>query len=190
MALEFSLRSLIVLLPLRALAACDRQKTEQPQAEVPLGARGPVGKIDTSHKGEDAPATPFLAPDGTPATLSHFRGKPLIVNLWATWCAPCISEMPTLDKLAAEQKDALQLIAVSQDLEGKRAVEPFFAKHKFTMLKPYLDKQNVLPLAYKTDTLPMTVMYDAEGKEQWRVLGGLDWQGAKAKELIGRALSR
>jgi len=147
-----------------------------------------MGALDIAQRGMDAPAMPFLSPDGGPATLSQFRGKPLLVNLWATWCAPCVSEMPTLDALAAREKDRLQVIVVSQDMAGKRAVAPFFAKAGFKMLQPYLDKENVLMLALKRETLPITIFYDAKGKEQWRVTGAMDWSSERAKTLIDGAL--
>jgi thiol-disulfide isomerase/thioredoxin len=184
MLLEFSVRLVMILLPLLALTACDRQSDEKGQ-EFPIGAE--VGKFDMSKKGEEMPAMPFLGPDGGPATLTKFRGKPLLVNLWATWCAPCIAEMPTLDKLAGAEKDRLQVIVVSQDMAGKRAVDPHFAKHKYKNLQPYLDKENVLALALKTETLPTTLLYDAEGKEVWRVVGALDWHGKLARERLAQA---
>ena len=179
------MRSLMVMLPLLMLAACDRQSDPEEQAR---GAVAGKGMIDISRRGQDAPAMPFVDPAGNPATLTGFRGKPLLVNLWATWCAPCIAEMPTLDRLAAREKDRLQLIVVSQDMAGRRAVDPFFAENKFRMLKPYLDKENVLMLALSSDTLPMTVLYDAHGTEQWRVIGPMDWEGPKARQLLDDAL--
>lgn len=147
-----------------------------------------TSKINTSYKGQEAPAMPFIGPDGGPATLTKFRGKPLLVNLWATWCAPCVAEMPELDKLATREKGRLQVIVVSQDMQGKKVVDPYFAKAKFTMLQPYLDKDNVLPLALKSETLPTTVFYDAGGKELWRVYGALDWNGARASALLKEAI--
>lgn len=175
----------MALLPLVALTACDRQSADKEQA-WPIGAE--AHKLDTTHRGTEAPAMPFVGPGGGPATLTQFRGKPLLVNLWATWCAPCIAEMPTLDELAVREKDRLQLIVVSQDMAGKRAVDPYFAKAKFRALKPYLDKENVLPLALKTDTLPVTLFYDAAGKEQWRVFGAMDWHGEEARKLLDDSL--
>jgi len=184
---------MIVLLAL-ALAACDRQKAQAPQAQPqqpaatsPAGAG--VGKLDISHRGGDMPAIPFLAPNDGPATLTQFRGKPLLLNLWATWCAPCVAEMPTLDALAGREKDRFKVMVVSQDMEGRRAVGPFFAKEKLANLEPYLDKQNVLMLALKGgDTLPITIFFDAHGKEQWRITGAMDWTGDKAKALIEGSL--
>jgi thiol-disulfide isomerase/thioredoxin len=180
------LRPLIALLLIASLAACDRQKAPEPQAD---GIKEPIGHVDISRRGTEMPAIPFVGPDGGPATLTQFRGKPLMVNLWATWCAPCVAEMPTLDKLAQREKDRFRLLVVSQDMAGKREVDPYFAKAKFVTLQPYLDKQNVLMAALKTDTLPTTIFFDAKGKEQWRVLGAMNWEGERAKTLIEGAIN-
>lgn len=180
------MRPLIALLLVSALAACDREKPPEPQAE-PI--KESMGRVDISRRGQEMPAMPFVGPDGGPATLTQFRGKPLMVNLWATWCAPCVAEMPTLDKLAVREKDRFHLVVVSQDLAGKREVDPYFAKAKFAALQPYLDKQNVLMAALRTETLPTTVFYDAKGMEQWRVMGAMNWEGERARTLIEGALN-
>lgn len=175
------MRLVMILLPLLALTACDRQSGEKGQ-DLPIGTE--AAKVDMSRRGEDMPAMPFLGPDGGPATLTKFRGKPLLVNLWATWCAPCLAEMPALDALAEREKGRLQVIVVSQDMAGRRVVDAHFEKYKYKMLEPYLDKDNVLPLALKTETLPTTILYDAGGRERWRVFGAMDWKGAAAKKLL------
>ncbi len=181
------MRPLIALLLALSVAACDKEKPKEPQAEATQPSPE-MGRIDVSTRGKPAPAIPFVGPDGGPATLATFRGKPLMVNLWATWCAPCVSEMHTLDALAGQDKDRFRLIVVSQDMGGNKEVDPFFAKNKFANLQPYLDKQNVLMSALKAEQLPTTIFYDAAGKEQWRVTGAMDWQGARAKTLIDGAL--
>src|SRR6202012_4119028 len=107
-----SLRSVIVCLPLIAalgIAGCDKAKPANEQANpgnnvAPATAfpTAPQGDgVDRSHKGEAMPAMPFAQPGGAPATLASFRGHPVLVNLWATWCAPCVKELPALDSLAA-----------------------------------------------------------------------------------------
>lgn len=179
------MRSLMVLVLALALGACDTEKNAAPQPE----AKEPIGRVDISAAGQDAPAIPFEGPNGGPATLASFRGKPLLVNLWATWCAPCVREMPTLDALAVREEGRIQVLVVSMDMAGQREVAPYFAKAKFKALQPYIDKQNVLMQALKTETLPTTIFYDAKGKEQWRVMGSMDWAGERAKTLIEGAVN-
>ena len=133
------------------------------------------------------PDVAFTNPSGEKTTLAAFRGKPLLVNLWATWCAPCIAEMPTLDKLAVARGDALRVLVVSQDLGGAAQVRPFFAKNDYIALQPYLDPDLNLSLAYGAN-LPTTILYDAAGREVWRVTGGLDWTGDKAAKLLAEGL--
>jgi thiol-disulfide isomerase/thioredoxin len=116
--------------------------------------------------------------------LRDFRGKPVLLNLWATWCAPCIKEMPSLDRLAVESADRLTVLAVAQDIQGAAVVYPWFAAAGLKQLQPYLDPENGL-LADYNSALPVTVLIDATGREVWRVTGALDWQGQQARELLG-----
>ncbi|WP_447931784.1 TlpA family protein disulfide reductase [Sphingopyxis fribergensis] len=144
--------------------------------------------IDRSHKGEAAPTAAFRGPDDAAVTLAGFRGKPLLVNLWATWCAPCVAEMPTLDALAAKSADRMTVIAVAQDLQGPEIVDPWFQKAELKVLQPYVDPQNGL-LDAANSALPTSIYYDAEGREIWRVVGAIDWQGKEATALLAEAKS-
>src|SRR3546814_18868006 len=83
--------------------------------------------------------------------------------------------------------DLAQLIVLSVDLEGRKAVTPYFQKMEFRHLQPYLDKENVIPLAVKAAGLPVTLIYDAEGKEVLRVNGPLAWDGPKGKARVDEA---
>jgi len=196
------LRPLIVCLPalllLPSIAGCDRQSPDPSQVEAPAnGSETPAapspakeltGHLDISKRGTPAPTDGFEAPDGRKVTLASFKGKPLLVNLWATWCGPCIAEMPTLDTIAERGNGKLQVLVVSQDGKGAEVVAPFFAKAGFKHLQPYLDQQSALGFAFATGMLPTTVLYDAEGKEVWRVVGGMDWDGPRANTLLADAL--
>ncbi len=142
--------------------------------------------VDRTHKGDTPPKVTFADPQDKAVTLADFKGKPLLLNLWATWCAPCVKEMPTLDKLAADQAGKIKVLAVSQDLEGQPKVLPFFAAKGFKALQPYLDAQAALSVAYQAN-LPTTVLYDSTGHELWRVSGGLDWTGPEAAKLLAEA---
>jgi thiol-disulfide isomerase/thioredoxin len=187
--------AILGLLLAGSIAGCDREKAGggQPadgQANISAGQAKGVGQfeymIDRSHKGEAAPTAAFTGPDDAAVTLAAFRGRPLLVNLWATWCAPCVAEMPTLDALAAKSSEAMAVIAVAQDLQGAEVVDPWFQKAGLKALQPYLDPQNGL-LDAANSALPTSIFYDAEGRELWRVVGAIDWQGKEAQALLAEA---
>ena len=182
-----------VLILFLALSACGQApEGNQPVADQP-GWAGPkeepsTGRLDRSRAGTPAPATAFEDPDGEPASLADFRGRPVLVNLWATWCGPCVAEMPTLDALAAREGARLQVLTVSQDLDGRDKVEAFFRKQGYRNLETWLDPQMALMQALKVDTLPTTILYDGKGREVWRVTGMEDWQSGRAALLLKEAL--
>ena len=208
------MRFAILLLPglaaAFALGGCDRQNPPAPQGNganaaaaaapaAPAGAGAPTagndaahaqyptGRLDRSHAGTAAPALAFQGPDGQPTRLSAFRGRPLLVNLWATWCGPCIVEMPSLDALAQRQTEGqgLQILAISQDSsDGRNKVTRFFAARNFQRLQPYLDSEMGLMFGLGLDTLPTTILYDSQGREVWRMVGMADWQGDRIARLL------
>jgi thiol-disulfide isomerase/thioredoxin len=182
------LRLLFLLLPALLIAGCERQAPQAADtAPAPKAAGEKVaGRLDRSHAGSAAPYATFQDPAGEPASLQDFRGKPVLLNLWATWCAPCVAEMPTLDALAAGRDD-IEVLAVSQDMAGAAKVDAFFAERKFRMLEPYLDPELSLMTGLKVDTLPTTILYDASGREVWRMTGMEDWQDERAAALIAEA---
>jgi thiol-disulfide isomerase/thioredoxin len=174
-----------------ASAGCDRQKAVEPQANraaaAPAAAPAsafPTGRLDRSHQGNVAPDLLFEDGEGRPVRLSAFRGRPVLVNLWATWCAPCVVEMPSLDALAARAGQDLEIVAISQDHDGRQQVSAFFAEHRFSRLEPYLDPRMQLMPALGLDTLPTTILYDAEGREVWRMTGMADWGDARTARLL------
>ena len=197
-------RPLIVILLMMPLltGGCDRQSNAPEQANastsaplpdgVPTNAvRSPAGPeamgvLDRSHKGEAASDLQFIDPAGKPVTIAAFAGKPVLLNLWATWCAPCVAEMPTLDGLAERLDGKLTVLAVSQDLEGAAKVDPFFRNAQFKRLQPYRDPQAALSIAYQAN-LPTTILFDSQGREVWRMLGGVNWAGDTATALVDEA---
>jgi thiol-disulfide isomerase/thioredoxin len=172
-----------------ALAGCDRQKAAAPQGEAPAADASayPTGRLDRSRAGTPAPDVTFEDPYGRPARMSDFRGRPVLVNLWATWCGPCVVEMPSLDALAVREGEALHVLALSEDLDGRRKVTDFFAARDFRRLEPYLDPQLSFMTSLGVDTLPTTILYDAEGVEVWRMTGLSDWESERAARLLTEA---
>ncbi|WBO22605.1 TlpA family protein disulfide reductase [Sphingomonas abietis] len=143
--------------------------------------------VDRSHKGEAMPAMPFAAPGGAPATLASFRGHPALVNLWATWCAPCVKELPALDQLAADSTGKMAVVAISEDMGGDADVQPFWKSHGIKALTAYTDAKNKLMTAVGAAELPVTILYDAKGKEVWRTAGGKDWTGPDMAKLLAES---
>lgn len=165
--------------------ACDRQKAEAPQApaaEEMISGKG----VDRSHKGEAAPTAMFKNPDGGDFSLASFKGVPVLVNLWASWCAPCVKELPTLQKLEeAQAKDGkLGVIAVSQDMAPKASVDAFLKSKNVGRFAAFHDPEMALSSAIGVQVMPTTILYDAAGKEVWRYVGDLDWSGPEAARLL------
>lgn len=178
---------LAIALPLLLVASCDGPKADAPKEAKAEQALAKSGKLDRSHAGQPAPDLEFLDPDGEKVTLGSFSGKPLLLNLWATWCAPCIAEMPTLDALAARDPN-LQVLAVSQDFDEQESkVAAFFEERKLTRLEPYRDPELGLMTGLKADVLPTTILYDSTGKEVWRMTGAADWTGTDTAKLLSDA---
>lgn len=175
---------------LLALAACQQKAPEQPAANEAAAAPEGVGVkgVHREHKGEPALAGTFTDPDGKPVTLGAFKGKPVLVNLWATWCAPCVKELPTLDRLAASAR--VEVLAVSQDSGPHASVVAFLKEHQIGKLAPYQDPKMALSGALGPDTvLPTSILIGADGKEVWRYVGDLDWTSPEAAKLLAEALA-
>ena len=180
------------LITLLLLGACDKQDSGKGQATAQDAATKSAETaydISRERAGTLFPAANFMAPDdgvqiSAPVSLADWRGKPVVLNLWATWCVPCKAEMPTLEKLAQNNAGKFDVIAVSQDIDGAAKVLPYFATAGFKALEPYTDSDNALLNASGGGGLPLTILIDAKGREVLRVTGPLDWSGPEAAVLI------
>jgi thiol-disulfide isomerase/thioredoxin len=171
------------------LGGCDRQSSQpaQPAASSSPETGGNaefIGLIDRSHKGSAVPALTFHDTSGKTLQLAKLTGKPLLVNLWATWCAPCIAELPKLEALAVAKGPALQVVTVSEDLTGGDKVAAFLSSRGYAHLSPWLDPDNAASTSYQASTLPTTIYYDAAGHEVWRYSGGHDWTSAETGKML------
>lgn len=174
-----------------ALAGCNRESadTAQPQASAAASASPAAltGVIDRKHKGEPLPDFTLTDASGKSVKLSSFKGKPVLVNLWATWCAPCVIELPMLDKLAETRAADLKVLTVSQDMTATEKVAPFLQGKGVKNLEPWLDPKNDLAFGYQAGTLPTTIYYDAAGQEVWRYVGGHDWTSPETAKMLAEA---
>jgi thiol-disulfide isomerase/thioredoxin len=144
------------------------------------------------------PAQPTPPPDhvfydakGKAMTIADLKGKVVVMNIWATWCAPCQAEMPTLAKLQAHYKDKpVEVVAVSIDSVDDAAKATLFIAQN-EPLKFYHDREMKMPFVLKpvAPGAPTTVIYGKDGLEVGRVAGEADWSGADVRAVIDQALA-
>jgi thiol-disulfide isomerase/thioredoxin len=183
------MRLLMISCALLALAACQKPKDVTANEAASSAEAGAIKGVDRSHKGKPAPDVAFNDPDGAETSLAEFSGKPLLVNLWATWCAPCVKELPTLERLSQSRDldGVLVVAAISQDTAPHASVEAFLRSHRIANLAAYQDSKMALSGALGAEVLPTSILYDAEGREVWRFVGDLDWMSPEAAKLLAEA---
>jgi thiol-disulfide isomerase/thioredoxin len=138
---------------------------------------------------EDLPEVKFQDATGKDRTLADWRGKVVLLNLWATWCLPCRKEMPALDRLQREMaSDQFEVVAVSVDRTGLPGARKFLDEAKAEKLALYADGTARLATTLRAAGLPATLLLDREGREIGRLLGPAEWDGEDAKRLIRAAL--
>jgi thiol-disulfide isomerase/thioredoxin len=138
---------------------------------------------------EALPEIKFQDADGRERSLADWRGKIVLLNLWATWCLPCRKEMPALDRLQATLgSDQFQVVAVSVDRTGLTGAKKFLEETKTPNLAVYADPTARLASTLRAAGLPATLLIDKEGRELGRLLGPAEWDGEAARHLIQSAL--
>ena len=127
---------------------------------------------------------------GAETTLAAFRGEVLVVNLWATWCAPCVEEMPTLGALQRRFQGRLRVLPVSSDSEADREkAERELARLSGNSLPFLIDITRGIPFDAQAPGLPVTIIYDREGREVARLAGGADWDSPESVAFLEAVLA-
>ena len=130
-----------------------------------------------------APATSFVDLTGSEVSLAQFTGKIVLVNLWATWCEPCLREMPSLERLQSRLGGKIVVVAISED-RGSKTVEPFIGKLGLKSVKIYLDPKSAMERAFKVQGLPTSFLIDREGRVLGRVEGAAEWDKPKLLGIL------
>lgn len=139
------------------------------------------------------PLPDFYVYDGAekPIRIADFKGKVVLLNFWATWCNPCVKEMPDLDAIQKEYgPKGLVVIAASQDVQGASKVERFYQTHNIKNLEIYTDKDAYAFGSLGLSGLPATLLIDANGMEAVRIPGFIDWSSKPARTVLEDLLKR
>lgn len=136
----------------------------------------------------DLPEVAVVNAEGREVVLANREDDLLLINIWATWCAPCIDEMPALDALQGDLGGAaFEVVTVSQDRTGMEAVRPFFKKLEIENLSPYADPDTEFGQVMGARGLPVTFLVK-DGRVIGRAVGPEEWAGPAAKRLIRKHL--
>ena len=158
--------------------------------EIPRELPGPriegqVQNFIITNAALPAPPMTWTDADGANISLADFRGKVVMVNFWATWCAPCLRELPSINELQAKLAgDDFTVVAINIDKEGKQVAEPFATRLGLDRLDLYLDPALVVARAMGVQVMPTTIVYDREGREIGRLMGGAEWNSPEAIALL------
>ncbi|GGB25620.1 MULTISPECIES: TlpA family protein disulfide reductase [Rhodobacterales] len=147
-------------------------------------AGGPQG-FTVHDSPQEVPNFRFVTEDGTRHYLEEFRGRTILLNVWATWCPPCVEEMSTLDALeGALGGPEFEVVAVSIDRAGIPVVRRFFDEIAVENLDIYVDSTGLTATALRAFGLPATILISADGKEVGRLMGPAEWDTAEMISFI------
>jgi thiol-disulfide isomerase/thioredoxin len=151
--------------------------------------KGTLAKFELAGTPKALPEIGFIDADDKPLGLADYKGKVVLLNFWATWCAPCVKEMPSLDRLQAEMgKDRFAVVPLSLDGPSKPKVAPFYKDKNLANLGIFFDKGRKVQQAVDVSVLPTSILIDAQGREIGRMVGEADWDKPEAIALMKAAV--
>jgi thiol-disulfide isomerase/thioredoxin len=150
---------------------------------------GDMKKMTIASNPTSAPKTIFFDDDGKELTLNDFKGRLTLVNFWATWCAPCRKEMPSLEVLSNQiGGDTFQVVTIATMRSSEDAVKKFFNDNNIIDLPKFRDPKGYLARASGVAALPLTILLDRNGNEISRLIGDADWAQDETIEFIKKAI--
>ncbi len=146
---------------------------------------GDMRKLNFHSAPKDTSSNTFISEDGTEVSLEDFRGKVILLNFWATWCAPCRHEMPMLSELQTQLGgDAFEVVTIATGRNMVPAMKKFFSEIEVTNLPLHRDPKQMLARDMAVLGLPATVIIDKNGKEIARLQGDADWSSENARAIV------
>ena len=161
------------------------QATVTPASSTNPLSQGEMIKFVFKREPEAVGEIAFVDGTGAPKTLADFKGRVVLLNVWATWCVPCRKEMPALDRLQKELgSDKFEVVALSVDRGGVEASRKFLDSIGVSSLKLYVDPTGKMSSPLKIIGMPTTLLLNADGREVGRLTGEAVWDSDDAKKLI------
>ncbi len=152
--------------------------------------RDDMRKLDVHAEPQQLPGETFTDPEGNAYTLADYAGKIVLVNFWATWCAPCREEMPDLDALNADLGgEDFEVVTIASGRNSLSGIRAFFEEEQIETLPILLDPQGQLSRRAGVLGLPVSILMNREGREIARLQGGAHWNDAPAREIIAAAIA-
>lgn len=147
-------------------------------------AEGELGRIQFHSEPRPVAAPGFIDADGAETSLEAYRGKYILLNFWALWCAPCVKEMPALNALDGAGPDNFEVVTLATGRNARPAVDAFFADKELANLPKLFDPRMAVARGVGALGLPVTLFIDPEGREIARATGDFHWDSAASIELI------
>ncbi len=181
--------ALVLGLAVSRYAPFTREAPLEPVSGIKPAAQSSAFPLALHRTPRAVPAIRFQDGTGRPMGLADFRGRVVLLNVWATWCPPCRKEMPSLDRLQLKLGGPdFEVVALSIDHEGVAAVQQFYKEVGIRALKIYIDPTTDAAGRLGILGIPGTLLIDRRGQELGRALGPAEWDSAEAIALVQQAL--
>ncbi len=191
LAVAIAVASVVVMLNLE----------QEPSTGIAGGSPGETAAITSPRLGVDllkkvdppvpVPPGEFTDASGKVLHIADFRGRSVLLNFWATWCAPCLQELPALDRVAAELKaENFVVLPISTDRQGTEVVKPFYEKLQLKELGLYFDPKSTFSQAAKVQVLPTTLLIDKDGRIVVAGEGAVEWDVPEVKAFLREQAKR
>ena len=179
-------RRLVLSAAMAIVALPATARTEVPKSLI----RGAMARFKPARPPKPMPDLEFLDASDNPLRLADFTGQARLINLWATWCAPCVKEMPSLDRLQATMpRDRFMVLPISLDGPSKGKVAPFYKERNLTDLGIFYDKGRKAMSVLDVSLLPTSILVDPAGRELGRLEGDADWDTPEGIALMRAAMA-
>jgi thiol-disulfide isomerase/thioredoxin len=179
-------RRLVLSAAMAIVALPATARTEVPKSLI----RGAMARFKPARPPKPMPDLEFLDASDNPLRLADFTGQARLINLWATWCAPCVKEMPSLDRLQATMpRDRFMVLPISLDGASKAKVAPFYKEQNLNDLGIFYDKGRKAMSVLDVSLLPTSILVDPAGRELGRLEGDADWDTPEGFALMRAAMA-